>query len=874
MSMNQTNKISKRCLALITALSLILTMVVVAVGTIQWPEKLVGFEKSDLAYSQWTALGSTEVDLTLPETLRAMVSIPNEMDVSTFQQATPLGDVSTGDLMYDYYNYGYVVCAEAEEKYAAGEKVIYSVYYAGEDGGVASVGYRLYGSLEGTGDLWFVCDANGNIQYGIIDVPVIWSGAYDGNTLGTYTYTCEVSPSSTYGYNGTMPTAEIYVGDPESEAYSCSHSTEDGVCEDCVYDAYNTLQASRIAYSTETTNETAEYTQNLEDYMTANIATVKNSGGTGVTEGIITGPWVDYLNTLWHNRVKTMVWTGEGEVIPWNTAWTPSAVLWDGTRAYSNDHDADWGAIYYPDYDSTTKTYTVYYGSQLLYAMEACHNNPGATISIMSDINLNGENYAWPGVELTTSVTIEGNGHTIYNLCSFTDQSDTTKGFATFVQGTGVEFTVKDLHFETGLLVCSMTSNGTSDVPDLGTSDAANISLFRWKGYNTESSFTLDNVTANGFIACSVGSCVSVLIDMFYSGNANDTECYNTITNCAVSNSYIYGMDHIGALGSYTSNVAFTNCYSINNTLVGYGYHSGAFVSCLNNRSTFDSCFSANNYMYSAMYAGGFTGFAGDGADYTNCYSSGKVEGFLYVGGFTGSADAGYQSVAEPYNETITRNYCTFTNCYSTALVGIRTETSYSGGFIGRVEYAYDRYPNGQNIFTNCYAAGEVGNTSTDLNTNEKVVGGFIGWDDTLGTDYESVYINCYYDKQTTAMREWVTGYYDTSTVDTSGLNGNLTNGITGVLTTDTEKSGAGLTDTPSNEGFVGFTNNFDQIQAIVDKNSAAYTLKVSEYVGAPLDLGTVDDVKWVYTDEYYPQLSIFSDANNNTSAWGTSTPN
>ncbi|MEG0379630.1 MAG: hypothetical protein RR614_14230, partial [Eubacterium sp.] len=74
----------------------------------------------------------------------------------------------------------------------------------------------------------------------------------------------------------------------------------------------------------------------------------------------------------------------------------------------------------------------------------------------------------------------------------------------------------------------------------------------------------------------------------------------------------------------------------------------------------------------------------------------------------------------------------------ATSMVGMLNGGSEMGGFAGAVTDT-------KAIFTDCYAAGEVGS----LDTNSEAfagVGGFAG--STAGT-----YTNCIYDKQTTAMK-------------------------------------------------------------------------------------------------------------------------
>ncbi|MFR9059040.1 InlB B-repeat-containing protein [Eubacterium callanderi] len=133
-----------------------------------------------------------------------------------------------------------------------------------------------------------------------------------------------------------------------------------------------------------------------------------------------------------------------------------------------------------------------------------------------------------------------------------------------------------------------------------------------------------------------------------------------------------------------------------------------------------------------------------NGAIYTNyfkdCYATGVVEGKANIGGFIG-AMASTQSYKSE-----------FTNCYSTAMVGMTEGGSNMGGFVGNSTYG---------IFKDCYAAGEVGTLSDTIASS---------WGGFAGTGSGS-YTNCYYDKQTTAMKEYAQG----GSKAVSGITGKTT---------------------------------------------------------------------------------------------------
>ena len=159
-----------------------------------------------------------------------------------------------------------------------------------------------------------------------------------------------------------------------------------------------------------------------------------------------------------------------------------------------------------------------------------------------------------------------------------------------------------------------------------------------------------------------------------------------------------------------------------------------------------------------------------------------------------------------------------YKNCYSTSMVGMDYSGNKVGGFIGETTNTASTTIEGYGtvkgvLMINCYAAGEVGNisTSTDLSVaKSKRIGGFMG--SYSSVDYLNIF-NCFYDKQTTAMRKVAVGL--------EGNNGTCQlKGLTGVYTKSSElKNVQGLTDVDMQDGSA-----------------------------------------WLYRTGYYPQLRIFTD--------------
>lgn len=458
-------------------------------------------------------------------------------------------------------------------------------------------------------------------------------------------------------------------------------------------------------------------------------------------------------------------------------------------------------------------------------------------IVLMNDFDMSGYDQNWPLVTFYRGATysyhlrieMDGNNKVIHNLGVFLEKGATASRSAGLFYGyAGLD--VYNLTFESAMIVSKPAFDGNSvaAVGIFGMSEVNYTTNYKYFGAST-----LDNVHING--------------SMFFNGHSNSwTSPFGAFTKdnghqlppalinqCSTDGCYVYGGDHVSGFtianvggitfetGKIWRNASITNSYAANALIVTYGGHSGGFISCYANAIYIKNCFSDID-MYSASDSGGFAGLFSGSIE--NCFSTGKLEGYDHCGGF---------AAAVP-NSGINKG-ATITSCYSTVLTGMRQESKYIGGF-----YSASPAPTGTNKtsvynITSCYAAGEVSDVGIDVsqdasNTpeNHRYSGGFVSsFTDNYGID-DSV-SDSYYDKQTTAMKEWSTG--DFNTVSTSSSNRiNVTNGITGVLTTDSsvQNSGGlvGIPDPAHISGFNGFVHG-----------------------------------EWIYTETNYPQLKIFVEA-------------
>ncbi|MGN0502861.1 MAG: hypothetical protein ACI4HN_08040, partial [Ruminococcus sp.] len=334
-----------------------------------------------------------------------------------------------------------------------------------------------------------------------------------------------------------------------------------------------------------------------------------------------------------------------------------------------------------------------------------------------------------------------------------------------------------------------------------------------------------------------------------------------------------------GAFISCGTGIISRNCYT-NNTIYAQK-NTGGFIGRV---ATYEPAFMTDD-----------DGKVDVCCSFDSCYSTGVVEGSVAMGGFVGLDMGGarsYTSIengAGAVNEETSEGFAVYKDCFSTAMVGMDYAGKYCGGFIGMDDNYYGYNSSGKygtikvddqakkgdgSWYINCYSAGEVGNilTITDKEkakeqeanyfadpsmgnknhaTNEDAVGsldyyptgGFAG---ILSIDlYKNVYnknnpttgmgnfFNCYYDMQTTAMREMAVGFCNL-TVSSSSENKTRASetfelpGVKGVYTETSEvKNVPGLTDMP-------------------------VTLGSTEY-----KMGTSGNA-WNYVDQYYPQQAVF----------------
>ena len=770
------------------------------------------FEYNNPVYSISVYKGTTFDGLMLPDTLRAIVDITEE-ERASFEQEIPLEEKNGNP---EFFYFGYIAPANEEELRTNGEKVIYTINYGNGD-----KGYRVYGRTAGNEPSFYSCDKDGNITGKVITINVSWNS--EEFKPEDYDNVQELTPmwDENIIYRGEKVYAEVKIlnmteaeakaeEELENETEAGTETNSENSTDEKNAAANNNIQkalkftdsAPLKAQTSYSATSSVTYAQAM-DKMKKTTITVNNKNGMGGYASGIPGTWKDYVNTIWMNKAANkfkFAGQGEGNNVPDNWKWNGKIADVNG------DPKTNPSAI--PKNIAGTG-FEVYSVQQLLYALKSLPDNRNIDIKIMKDLDFNGAKYNWDGWYLqihkyVRSLKIDGQNHSFYNIFSYSEDrgTESDKGmkgtFFNIVRSEAMTVEIKNLTFDSAFS-CVFTGGGGG--------------LFGYYGYNDKwnKDYLVQNVAIENSLFYNGGECEAAL-----EGKSNPHDfgrhiapfgALGTQTNrgaiqkqCRVKDCFVYGADHVcGNVARVFCGIESSNSCVVDTIICGTGGHSAGFLSCQSENipSKFNDCFT-NIEMYGSKEIAGFSLLTP--GEFNRCFSTGKIEGFEGLYGFQGTP-AGHNTTVK--------------DCYSTALVGMRSEAKRVGGFTSGK-------PSGTNSvrLVNCYAAGEVGDHTTDMINNSTRAGGFA-----IEQNGSLTYSDCFYDKQTTAMREWVTAYRNTGEYP----------GIKGVLTTETAKGGKGLTSVPASggKGFTGFTGN-----------------------------------NWYYEDGMYPQLKSMRYANKTN--WGS----
>ena len=330
--------------------------------------------------------------------------------------------------------------------------------------------------------------------------------------------------------------------------------------------------------------------------------------------------------------------------------------------------------------------------------------------------------------------SLNGNGHTIYNLTIYNINTFYTGLFACI----GVDGSVTNLTLE------NVNLQGTNYIGGIAGYALGEITDCKVSGkiiYIPQNSYKIYLGGIAGRAENNVNGCTSS-VEIIADGVNGET--------------YVGGIVGYYSYGMGKSETSFTVVSSVNISLSANennrinGYLGGVFgessetISIINSR--FDGNITADGLGHTR--AGGLIGYCSSGT-FSSCYSTGEIYvtnvDSAHVGGLTGCCNISgtFSSCYTTGDITVTTasyslfvggitgdGWGTFSSCYTTGEIYVMTAGSaYVGGIAG----------DGRGTFSSCYTTGEIYVTAGDrAYFSEMLVGGLIGRSDTFSTIFNS----------------------------------------------------------------------------------------------------------------------------------------
>ena len=287
----------------LSAVCLLATLVTAALFTpalalpVRPQDTIVAFEQGNPVYSEKFSPGTPLENLLLPDVLRAVLRLSEEIPMESFSPSKPIADWSDGYEMYDYFRYGYIAPSD-------GSGIYRMTYPDGE------ISYRIFGSVNGGDARWYSSDEEGVIDGEIANIPVTWeSTGYDPDTEGEYIFNATIEG---YIYSEARPYAVISIEETDDARHDEELSRECtcGVQEGDVHAVDCPLYDPTVSFVTPSSlNGGGPNDVAMDTYITSSAPT------TGQTA------WVNYLNTIWMNKAMSMNLARPG------FAWTPDSAM-------------------------------------------------------------------------------------------------------------------------------------------------------------------------------------------------------------------------------------------------------------------------------------------------------------------------------------------------------------------------------------------------------------------------------------------------------------------------------------------------------------------------------------------------------------------
>lgn len=433
----------------------------------------------------------------------------------------------------------------------------------------------------------------------------------------------------------------------------------------------------------------------LEEYMEkatsgGTVAPLSLEGGTGeVTSAQLAETYsasdlkpgtAEYYDARWSDAIDKVKKTGIGGSSVWadtSTKGNSSSTLtpWDGNLS---------GVVPSQGDGSVGNPYKVYTANELRYAL-----TNQKSCQLMQDIDLGGaQGKNWVAVPIDGAVVIDGNGHTVWNMFSYSDATEGNDPVGFLANITSPDFVLKNMTMSN----CKCESANQTQPGRMATMIAC-LQAGTVEGCGLENSLVGPRNENGALSLYGIGGMLDSAgwpsTGKIFIRNSYTKNVHARGTGC-VANFYEGGWTR-GTADSAT--ITIENSAAMDGSIVTNSGHSGGFISCTG-PTTVTNCFS-NLDCYGFDQTGVFCGVIHHNVHVKDSWASGKVEGVRNSGGFVSGLGA---------HDALDS---TFENCYSTSMVGMSSSAAVMGGFVGSTESYNANAP--KIHFTNCYAAGEVG---------------------------------------------------------------------------------------------------------------------------------------------------------------------
>ncbi|MGN0183449.1 MAG: GLUG motif-containing protein [Candidatus Ornithomonoglobus sp.] len=406
----------------------------------------------------------------------------------------------------------------------------------------------------------------------------------------------------------------------------------------------------------------------------------------------------------------------------------------------------------------------------------------------------------WIPITPTGEVTLDGQGHKIYNMYISENASMQYAGLFGYcktsvsIKNIGIEDCDITASSYVGGLVgygySSVAINNSYNTSDVNTeSDSSESYVGGLVGYGNYRDITISNSYNTGDVRSN--SYAGGLIGYRYDGTTSISNSYNT-GDVRSSESYVGGLVGYGKYGDITISNSYNTGDVRSNScaggLIGYRYDGTTGIS---------NSYNTGDIMSSNSCAGGLVGYGYSSITISNSYNTGDVSGSGYAGGLVGLA--GRAIISSSYNTGNVRSnsyvgglvgygnaFATISKSYNAGVVSTENGNSLScasGGVMGYAQRGAD--------ISNSYNIGGVSAKGVSQSCAGGLVGyGALGEHITISDSYNTGDVSAIVNGRDSSHAGGLIGYifstgtisnsYNTGDVSAKGVNQSYAGGLVG----------------------------------------------------------------------------------------------